>query len=57
MKTKKLELEVDCIGEQNGLTKTEEKALSNFFKQKKLKSTYSGIKQKKRSEKSVKSYA
>ena len=36
MKTKKLELDVDFIGEQNSLTSEEEKALSDFFKQKKI---------------------
>lgn len=36
MKTKK-ELEVDFIGGQAPLTKEEEKALSDFFKRKKIK--------------------
>jgi hypothetical protein len=33
MKTRKIELDVDFIGDQVGLTSTEEKALSEFFKQ------------------------
>ena len=36
MKTRKIELDVDFIGDQVGLTTTEEKALSDFFKQRKL---------------------
>ena len=36
MKTKKIELDVDFIGDHVGLTATEEKALSDFFKQRKL---------------------
>ncbi|WP_395051592.1 hypothetical protein [Flavobacterium sp.] len=35
MKTKELEFEVDFIGEQTSLTIEEEKALSDYFKQKK----------------------
>lgn len=35
MKTKNTELDVDFIGGQNGLTKAEEKALSEFFSQRK----------------------
>lgn len=35
MKTKKDELDLDFIGEQTSLTKEEEKALSEYFKQKK----------------------
>jgi hypothetical protein len=35
MKTKKDEFEIDFIGEQVSLTKEEEKALSDYFKQKK----------------------
>ena len=38
MKTKKTELDVDFIGGQSGLTQAEEKALSEFFKQKKISS-------------------
>ena len=36
MKTKKIELDVDFIGGQGSLTIEEEKALSNFFQQRKL---------------------
>ena len=35
MKTKKIELDVDFIGGQGPLTEEEEKALSEFFKQRK----------------------
>ena len=35
MKTKKTELDVDFIGGQSSLTAAEEKALSDFFKQRK----------------------
>lgn len=35
-KTKKIELDVDFIGGQGSLTIEEEKALSDFFKQRKL---------------------
>jgi hypothetical protein len=35
MKTKELEFDVDFIGEQTSLTAEEEKALSDYFKQKK----------------------
>jgi hypothetical protein len=35
MKVKKIELEVDFIGGEGGLTVAEEKALSDFFKQRK----------------------
>ena len=35
MKTKKDEFEIDFIGEQTSLTKEEEKALGEYFKQKK----------------------
>jgi hypothetical protein len=35
MKTKKIEFDVDFIGEQTSLTVEEEKALSDYFKQKK----------------------
>jgi len=37
MKKKKLELDVDFIGEQTSLTKEEEKTLSEYFKKKKSK--------------------
>ena len=46
MKTKETELDVDCIGGQNALTAAEQKALSDFFKQRKISS--SKIKIKKR---------
>ena len=36
MKSKKIELEVDFIGGEGPLTAAEEKALSDFFKQRKL---------------------
>jgi len=36
MKTNKIELDVDYIGGQDSLTVAEEKALSDFFKQRKL---------------------
>jgi|GEM_PF-1292702 len=36
MQTKKTELEVDFIGDQVGLSTTEEQALSDYFKQQKL---------------------
>ncbi|MEI6596510.1 MAG: hypothetical protein WCO28_13170 [Bacteroidota bacterium] len=38
MKTKKLELDVDFIGGQGSLTVEEEKALDDFFRQRKLAS-------------------
>jgi hypothetical protein len=38
MATKKIELEVDFIGGQGSLTATEEKVLSNFFKNRKMSS-------------------
>ena len=37
MKTKRMELDVDYIGEQRNLTKEEEKAISEFIKQNKTK--------------------
>ena len=36
MKSKKIELDVDFIGGQEPLTLAEEKAISDFFKQRKL---------------------
>ena len=36
MNTKKIELDVDFIGGQGSLTREEENALSDFFKQRKL---------------------
>ena len=38
MKSKKPELDVDFIGGQGPLTSTEEKALSDFFKRRKMAS-------------------
>lgn len=35
MQTKKVEFEIDFIGEQTSLTKEEEKALNDYFKEKK----------------------
>jgi len=45
MKTKKIELDVDFIGGQSSLTSAEEKALSDFFKQRKT-SAITKIKQR-----------
>lgn len=45
MKTKKIELDVDFIGGQGSLTTEEEKALSNFFQQRKS-TNKAGIKSK-----------
>ncbi len=36
MKTNKIDLDLDFIGGQGSLTKTEEKELSDFFKSRKL---------------------
>jgi hypothetical protein len=44
MKTKKVELDVDFIGGQNSLTKEEEKAISDFIKNKSKKIKKSSIK-------------
>ena len=49
MKTKKAELDVDFIGGQSALTAAEEKALSDFFKQRKISSSNTAVKQKRRS--------
>jgi len=49
MKTKKSELDVDFIGGQSALTAAEEKALSDFFKQRKISSSNPSIKQRRRS--------
>jgi hypothetical protein len=43
MKTKKIELDVDFIGEQTSLTKEEEKAISDFIKKNKSKEAKSLI--------------
>lgn len=57
MKTKNKELDVDFIGGQNGLTKAEEKALSDFFKQKKATVTSPKAKQRQSSQKREKAFA
>ena len=51
MKTKNTELDVDFIGGQSGLTQAEEKALSDFFKQRKTSSTTAKVKQRRSSSK------
>ena len=51
MKTKKTELDVDFIGGQSALTAAEEKALSDFFKQRKISSSKTPIKQRQSSSK------
>lgn len=43
MKAKKIELDVDFIGGQDPLTTDEEKALNDFFKQRKLASRKSNL--------------
>jgi hypothetical protein len=43
MKVKKNELDVDFIGGQDPLTTDEEKALNNFFKERKLASKKSNL--------------
>ncbi len=50
MKTKKIDLDVDFIGGQGSLTKAEEKALSEFFKQskKRIKTGYKSSRPNKR---------
>jgi hypothetical protein len=57
MKTKKTELDVDFIGGQSALTAAEEKALSDFFKERKLSSSKTRIKQRPRSSKREKALA
>lgn len=47
MKTKKTELEVDFIGGQGSLTIAEEKALSDYFRKRKLTSQKSIIRKSK----------
>ena len=47
MKTKKIELDVDFIGGQGPLTEEEEKALSEFFKQRKNTKNKTGPKRPK----------
>lgn len=51
MKTKKLELDVDFIGGQGSLTVEEEKALEDFFRQRKLTSKKSVLRQQHRTTK------
>ncbi len=51
MKIKKTALEVDFIGGQSALTAAEEKALSDFFKQRKISSSKPPIKQRRSSSK------
>lgn len=46
MKTKNTELDVDFIGGQNGLTQAEEKALSEFFSQRKSATKTKKVKQR-----------
>ena len=57
MKIKKTELDVDFIGGQSALTTAEEKALSDFFKQRKISSSKPQIKQRRRSSKREKAHA
>lgn len=51
MKTKKSELDVDFIGGQSSLTAAEEKALSDFFKNRKTSTARTKIKQRRNSAK------
>jgi len=51
MKTKKIELDVDFIGGQSALTVAEEKALSDFFKQRKISSSKTLVKKRRISSK------
>jgi len=53
MKTKKLEFDVDFIGDQTALTIEEEKVLSAYFKQKKASSNLAEIKKPLRKSKTV----
>lgn len=57
MKTKNTELDVDFIGGQSSLTAAEEKALSDFFKQRKASVTTTKIKQRRNSAKREKALA
>ena len=45
MKTNKIDLDLDFIGGQGSLTKTEEKELSDFFKSRKLPARTATIQQ------------
>jgi hypothetical protein len=44
MKSKKIELDVDFIGGQEALTQSEEKAINDYFKKRKLVSKKRAIK-------------
>ena len=55
MKAKKLELDVDFIGGQGSLTIDEEKALSEFFKKRKLQPKKKTLIQKNKEKKLVNS--
>ena len=57
MKTTKLELDVDFIGGQTSLTVTEEKALSDYFKQRKANSIKAKSRQSIKTVKQEKSFA
>jgi hypothetical protein len=57
MKTKNTELDVDFIGGQSGLTQAEEKALSDFFKQRKAVAASSKVKQRRATSKREKAFA
>jgi hypothetical protein len=57
MKIKKTALDVDFIGGQNALTAAEEKALSEFFKQRKISSSKTHNKQRLSSSKRQKAFA
>ncbi len=57
MKTTKTELDVDFIGGQTSLTIAEEKALSDFFKQRKANTIKTKSVQRIKKEKREKSFA
>ena len=57
MKTTKLELDVDFIGGQTSLTVAEEKALSDYFKQRKANSIKAKNRQRIKTVKQEKSFA
>ena len=57
MKTTKLELDVDFIGGQTSLTVAEEKALSDYFKQRKANSIKAKSGQRIKTVKQEKSFA
>jgi hypothetical protein len=54
MKTKNTELDVDFIGGQSALTQAEEKALSEFFSQRKIATKTKKVKQSRSSQKKEK---